>query len=282
MIINTKTMPDKKNLILIPTDFSEACDNAIDHGVEIAKAYEAEVCIMHVINKDTKHYMQKHDLTEEDLEKRLEVIAEGIKNTHRVNAGAIIHKGSIFNEINKAAREVSAGLIVLGTEGKTGFQKLFGSFAMRIILHSPIPLIVVQKRGLGQGYKNVVFPVNESIEYEQKIEWAEKLNVAFQSKIHIFKFKEPDKEYRERINQVCQKITTALDKKNIDYTETEARQESNFSKQLLEYAVSGSADLIMIMTNNDEFEPWFILGSPEEKVIYNTSQIPVLCINPKK
>lgn len=273
-------MPDKKNLILIPTDFSEACDNAIDHGVEIAKIYEAEVCILHVINKDTKLYMQKNAFTEEDLKKRLDVLAKGISNNHKINVNVIIRQGSIFSEINKVALEISAGLMVLGTQGKTGFQKLIGGFAMRIILHSPVPVIVVQKRGLGNGYKNIVFPVNESIEFEQKVEWAGKLDFAFDSKIHIFKFKETNPEYLQSINKVTTQITSQLKEKGIDYVEVEAAHESNFSKQLLEYAVSNSADLIMIMTNNDEFEPSFILGAPEEKLIYNPSQIPVLCINP--
>lgn len=275
-------MPDQKNLILIPTDFSEACDNAIDHGVEIAKAYKAEVCILHIINKDTKAYLQKNNLTEEDLDKRLEVIANGIINTHKIAVSVDIRYGSIFNEINKTAKDISADLMVLGTQGKTGFQKLIGGFAMRIILQSPIPVIVVQKRSLNEGYKNIIFPVNESIEYEKKISWVEKLHFAFQSKVHIFKFKESNPEYLKSINEVTENICSALDDKGIEYFEAEAKQESNFSKQLLEYAVSTSADLIMIMTNNDEFEPSFILGSPEEKMIYNTSQIPVLCINPDK
>ena len=275
-------MPDKKNLILIPTDFSEACDNAIDHGVEIAKTYDAEVCILHVINKDTKLYLQKNDLTEEDLEKRMEVIAKAITDNHKVKVSVIIRQGSIFSEINKTSQEISAGLMVLGTQGIKGFQKLMGGFAMRIILHSPVPVIVVQKRAFSGGYKNIIFPVNESIEYDQKIDWAGKLHFAFQSKIHIFKFKESDPEYLKSINEVTQNIISSLETKGINFVETEAKHESNFSKQILEYAVSNSADMIMIMTNNDEFEPSFILGSPEEKVIYNTSQIPVLCINPVK
>jgi nucleotide-binding universal stress UspA family protein len=273
-------MPDKKNLILIPTDFSEACDNAIDHGVEIAKAYSAEICILHVINKDTKTYLQKNKLTHEDLDRRLEVISKSISKNHKVKINVIIRIGSIFNEINKVASEISAGMIVLGTHGKTGFQRIFGSFIMRIILHAPVPTIVVQKRAFGHGYKNVVFPVNESIEYKQKLEWTKKLQFAFQSKIHIFKFKESNKELSEYICKVTDNIKHELLDKGINFAEAEAKNESNFSKQLLDYSVSNSADLIMIMTNNDEFEPSFILGYEEEKVIYNASQIPILCINP--
>ncbi len=273
-------MPDKKNLILIPTDFSEACNNAIEHGIEVAKAYGAEICILHIINKDTKVYLLKNKLNPEDLDARLEDISKRIKQEHKIKTSVIIRIGSIYNEINKVAQEINAGLIILGAHGRTGFQKLFGSSIMRIVLHAPVPSIVVQKRGLRCGYKNIIFPVNESIEYHQKLEWAAKLHFAFQSKVHIFIFKEDDPDMKKRIRKVTSAIKEELLSKGIEFEEQEAEHESNFSKQLLEYSVSKSADLIMIMTNNDEFEPHFIVGAEEEKVIYNTSQIPILCINP--
>ena len=43
----------KKN-ILVPTDFSEVCDNALEHGIEIAKFFNYDLCILHVIDKNTK------------------------------------------------------------------------------------------------------------------------------------------------------------------------------------------------------------------------------------
>ena len=44
----------KKNIILVPTDFSEVCDNAVNHGCDLAKHFEFDVYVLHVITKDTK------------------------------------------------------------------------------------------------------------------------------------------------------------------------------------------------------------------------------------
>lgn len=272
----------KSNIILIPTDFSEACTNAIEHGVELAKNFKSEVYILHVLNKDTKAYLQKNNQTIEQLQKQLDEMAESIIDEHQISVRTEIKKGSIFNEINSTAEEIQACLVVLGTHGKKGFQHIFGSHAMRIILSSEIPVIVVQNRSFGCGYKNIIFPVNESIEYEQKVEWACKLAKIFDSNIHVYKYKESDPEISSNINSVSNQILSTFEFNGISCVEQSADSEMVYSKQLLDYAVSKSADLILIMTNNDEFEPSFILGAPEEKMIYNPSQIPVLCINPNK
>ena len=274
-------MDSGRNVILIPTDFSEACTNAIEHGVELAKNFNSDVYILHVLNKDTKVYLQKNKLKIEDLQLQLDEIVDSIKLQHDLEVRTEIKKGSIFNEINLTAKEIEACMVVLGTHGKKGFQHIFGSHAMRIIMSSDIPVIVVQNRAYGCGYENIVFPVNESIEIEQKVDWAIKLAKVFNSKIHVYKYKETDPEIVSNINSVNQQILSAFEHNKVEFIEKEAESESAYSTQLLDYAVSKSADLILIMTNNDEFEPSFILGAPEEKMIYNPSQIPVMCINPK-
>ncbi|MDZ7775321.1 MAG: hypothetical protein U5L09_06735 [Bacteroidales bacterium] len=40
--------------------------------------------------------------------------------------------------------------------------------------------------------------------------------------------------------------------------------------------------MIMIMTNPDSTFKTFLLGSYDEEIIFNASQIPVMCINPRK
>ena len=50
-----KTKEEKKynNIVLIPTDFSEVCGNAVSHGVKLAKFLGYKVCILHIIKAIT-------------------------------------------------------------------------------------------------------------------------------------------------------------------------------------------------------------------------------------
>ena len=51
----------------------------------------------------------------------------------------------------------------------------------------------------------------------------------------------------------------------------------NFGKQVIDYAVDNNADLIMTLVNK---EKTFVFESWDEQIIFNSSQIPVICINP--
>ena len=51
------------NIILVPTDFSEVCENAIDQGVALAQFLKYKVCILHVIDKQTEANLKKEKLT---------------------------------------------------------------------------------------------------------------------------------------------------------------------------------------------------------------------------
>ena len=42
-------------------------------------------------------------------------------------------------------KKKSASAIIMGTHGAKGMQKLFGSFAMKVIISTSVPFMVVQK-----------------------------------------------------------------------------------------------------------------------------------------
>ena len=72
------------NSILIPTDFSEACDNAVTHGAEIARYLNSKLYLLHVVNRDTKHYLRKHDLPLEYIDEKLDTLAQDIASNYNV------------------------------------------------------------------------------------------------------------------------------------------------------------------------------------------------------
>ncbi|MBE9481903.1 MAG: universal stress protein [Bacteroidetes bacterium] len=267
-------------IILVPTDFSEVCDNALEHGIEISKFFNYDLCILHVIDKNTKVYLKKNELDLNYIDKKLHDTASLISDLHKLTVKTISREGSIFSTIGKIAEEIKTNLIILGTHGKTGIQKLTGSYVLKVIASSPIPVIIVQKRKFNKGYNNIVFPVYASPAFSQKIQWAIYIAKQFKAKIHIFRIKESEKNIIKKLDKIIGETTRFFNTNNIDYEVSEASEEGNFAHQVINYSVSVRADLIMIMTNTDERLPAFILGPWDEKIIFNNSQIPVMCINP--
>ncbi|MCD4745374.1 MAG: universal stress protein [Bacteroidales bacterium] len=268
------------NIVLVPTDFSEACNNAVNHAVEIAEFLNYKICLLHVINKDTKSYLKKENLYEGHIIEKLSHIASDIKENNKIDAEYISKQGSIFSTINEVSAEIGANLLVLGTHGMTGFQKLTGSYALKVILKSPTPVIVVQKRPFGKGYKNILFPISDFTEDRQKVQWAVFIAKKFGSTIHIYSIHESDKRMLSKIQIITKQIKEVFEKNNISYTIQIAEKHNNFAKQVVNYATTNNSDLIMIMTKPDVLSPDFNYGPWDEKIMFNTSQIPVMCVNP--
>ena len=115
------------DVILIPTDFSEVCQNAIDHGASIAAVMSYRVILLHVINKDTDKYLNDENLNEDVISEKLEKIAGEASNKYNVQVEFLVKAGDLFENIKEATEKVGARLIMIGTHGKVGFQKITGS-----------------------------------------------------------------------------------------------------------------------------------------------------------
>ena len=282
-IIKTKKVKKLKfnNIILVPTDFSEVCENAVLHTLQIAKYIDFKASLLHIINKDTKEYLKDNKLGEESIEKKLQDKIKEYRAKFTVDVDYIIKEGKLFKQVQKTVAEIGANMVVLGTHGKVGFQKITGSYALKVIEKTNVPTIVVQQKSLDHPYKNIVLPVTVSSQDRQKVNWAIFIAKTFRATVHIFPKREDEKYHKKKIMAVIKQIKIIFDKHNVKYVDKVSDEGAgNFAKQVVDYAVVNNADLIMTMLNTDSFLPFF--DSQDEQIIFNTSQIPVICINPVK
>ena len=83
------------------------------------------------------------------------------------------------------------------------------------------------------------------------------------------------------IDKAVAGITTHFHKNDVKYTIDVAGKSGGFSSQVIDFSTASNADMILIMTNPEKGLSSFILGSYDEEMIFNTSQIPVMCVNPR-
>lgn len=268
----------QNDVILIPTDFSEVCQNAIDHGSSIAAIMNYRVVILHVINKDTDKYLEQEATTEESVTEKLEKIANTAAKAWNVQVEFLVKKGDLFDCIKEADEQVGAKLIMIGTHGKVGFQKVSGSYVLKVISVTGTPTIIVQKKQFTEGYKNIVFPITASTQDRQKVTWAINIAKMFDATVHMIPKFESGRFYKNRIMSITKQIKNLFDEFGVKYIDKVSNPtEGSFAKQVVDYAVQNDAELIMTLVNKDKslfFSSW------DEKIIYNASQIPVICINP--
>ncbi|HPS62365.1 MAG TPA: universal stress protein [Bacteroidales bacterium] len=268
------------NIILIPTDFSEVAGNAVSHGVKLAKYLGFKVFILHIINKETKAELKKIKAGIDYIDQRLKDYKKYYAKRYDVEIDTMAVEGTIFSTINMVSKEIGANLMVMGTHGKKGLQHVFGSYAMRVVEESTIPVVVVQKRAFKAGYKNIVFPVSNDLEPRQAVQWAKLMSRLFKAKIHMVVQPEKDVARRTALTIITRQITTVFDSEKMNYSITMAEPSPGFAEQVISYSVLHNADLIMIMTRPNIEYAGFSLASWDERLMFNEAQIPVMGINP--
>jgi nucleotide-binding universal stress UspA family protein len=264
-------MESSENLILVPTDYTEVADCAVNHAIKMASILHGKIALLHVVAKEEE--------VKSNMEK-LQKIADELQREHILKVNPIVKVGNIFDDIGGVAKELNARLIIMGTHGVKGFQHITGSYAIKVITNSSTPFIVVQKRKIRDGYGQIVLPMDMTKETKQKVELTIKIAKYFKSKVHIFTSLETGEFESNKVTRNMFFAIKELEKNEIAYDTKVAEKSGNFVKQLLAYSSSVDADLIAIVNNQEKGIPEFVAGLDERQIITNEAQIPVLSVNP--
>jgi nucleotide-binding universal stress UspA family protein len=273
----------------VPTDFSEACDNALNHAIEMAKYLKCKVHVLHVVDSLSKTYFAKDLLQvgaiiEDSVDEMNASMVQLKKYVAAKNNEAVfpvVKEGDIFTTINDVAIALNAGMIVLGTHGKIGFQRIVGSYALKVIDSTKVPVIIVQKRSFGSGFKDIIFPVNIQDEDRQKAEYAVQMAKLFNSTIHVLPKSVEGSQNKIRLDGIVKQICLFFEKYEVKHSVVDVSEYGEaWDRQVLNYSSSVDADLILILSNPDKHMMFF--EAKEENIIFNSAQIPVMCINYRK
>lgn len=144
--------------MLFCTDFSENSHYAFTYALDLAKTYKSSLIILHVTPppvhpEQLSIYLPAEKLEELKKSQRQEMdhlLKENYlkKIAHFRNVRVVFKEGEPFVEIIRMARKESAGLIVMGTHGRTGLDHVFfGSTAERVVRKAPCPVLTVRLPG---------------------------------------------------------------------------------------------------------------------------------------
>lgn len=140
--------------ILVPVDGSATALLAMDKAVQLARAFSGRITVIHVIDPypfvgigADFAYGQAEYLTaaKASAQKALETAtataaAAGVECAQRVIEGS-----SVFEGILQAATESGADLLIMGSHGRQGIEKLLlGSETQRVLSHTTLPVLVVR------------------------------------------------------------------------------------------------------------------------------------------
>ncbi len=142
--------------LLVPTDFGPSSDRAIAYAADLAKALGAEIVIMHaweipMLGFPDGAFVATAELATRVLESSQQGLNAAIKlvDAHGISARGVLKQGPTWQMIVETAKEVDAGMIVIGTHGRHGLPRaLLGSVAEKVVrtAHTPVLTVHVDDR----------------------------------------------------------------------------------------------------------------------------------------
>lgn len=137
--------------VVLATDFSASSLKSLLLGAQIATAFGARITLLHVVERFVVDSIAGEETTRstskalmDDARARLNNLAAPLRKTG-LKVDTMVEFGSPFFEIARAARELQASLVVVGTRGHTGLKRMYlGSVADRVVRHAPCPVLVTR------------------------------------------------------------------------------------------------------------------------------------------
>lgn len=276
--------------ILIPYDFSETAELALEHATFMAKLHKAEIHLLHVIesysfssaisNAFTKSQTEYESKIETSANVRLKEMAEKLHHDSGMLVVFSAENGKIYRKIIQTADQKDIDIIVMGTHGGSGFQEyLMGSNTYRVVMGAPCPVISVQTHSKKIGFKDIVLPIDNSAVSRQKVRYAIELAKHYNSVIHIAGIMTMnDVEMQRRFEVKVHQVKEFVEEHELPYT-VKIFKGDNIATITMDFAAQINADLIVIMTEQES--SGLFMGSFAQQIV-NHSKIPIMSIRPQE
>jgi nucleotide-binding universal stress UspA family protein len=293
--------------ILFPTDFSALSDRALDYALELAGRFGAEIHMLHavVLHADDPNDPLHHFPDAEEIGRRLEEIAD-----QRMESRVAEWKGEDRPVVVRARRrgistapvileyaaEIDADLVVMSTHGRRGLSHiLMGSVTEEVVRLSGCPVLTVRGREATSEVPRpgtILVPVDFSGHAATALAHARELAAVYGSRVRVLHvFERPmhpeiyiggmpleSLEFGRVEGGLREALETFVREAPGPDVETELHiVEGRAAPEILSFAGSGQADLVVIATHGLTGMTHMLLGSVTEKVV-RRAPCPVLTV----
>lgn len=278
-------MPQPETLawkqILCPVDFSSLSADALRFSGRLSEATGAAITVMHAALVEVPPYFTSGQL--EEIERQLRgSLAEAEKALLEFARAALgerpirtkVVEASPVEGIREVARQIGADVIVMGTHGRGGVNRLLmGSVAERTLRESRIPVVTV-RGGAAQeaAVRRLLCPVNDSETARLALSTAVGLAQAFQAELIVAHIEE--EPGRRPVPELC----AGLDPEQKQRCRIqEVIRTGNPAAEIIRLVQEASCDLLVIGAEHKKFFDATVIGTTTARVVRH-APCPVLTV----
>lgn len=271
--------------ILVPTDFSEQAENALEVAYNIAKKANSELTLLHVIEDTTVtsvHYTA--DLELSNMENKLfmvRMVEKAKKNIAALNEkyGDIeiktqIRIGNPYHNIKDYINESVVDFVVMGTKGSTGLEEfIMGSNAEKVVRHAKCPVLTIHKKATNFEFKDIVYATGLELKDEYCITILKQIQDVYGAKIHLVRVNTPNNFESDRTSLPA--LKKVAEKCGLSNYDVHVYNEASEEEGIIYFAEHINADMIAMATHGRTGLAHLLTGSIAEDVV-NHAKRPVL------
>ena len=270
--------------IIVPIDFSEYSEYALETAAMLAKKHKAEILALHMLE------MSEAILTRAGTDSQMETLfflqmaekkfKEFLNKDYLkgIKVKPIVKHFKVFSEVNDVAHEYGADLVVMGSHGASGIKEFFiGSNTEKVVRHSNIPVMVIKHNPILTEFEKVVFACDFSDDavkpYINACKFFEKMG----SKMYLIYVNLPNESFRSTTEMEAKINAFFKRAEGETYMCDTVKYYSDYTIEqgILNYANSIGADIIALATHGRTGLAHFFEGSISEDIA-NHSVLPVM------
>ncbi|MCF6351689.1 MAG: universal stress protein [Cyclobacteriaceae bacterium] len=265
--------------ILLPTDFSGSSKKAIEMAITLAKNFETEVILLHVLPDFTKS-TSVLDLMSKNVHFQLSKIQEYLHKGGVKTGEPVIQIGNTYHNIIEFANKLDVNLILMGS-GKKSAEEPFklGITSENVIRNSDIPVWIV-KDDTSTNISSIVCPVDFSKPSKRALTNAIHLARVFKAELSVFTVIRPPSEsfmglgtvidqeqqlIAEKQRELFNAFLTKFDFDGIEYSKKVLTGKPY--KEILNNINSSANTLLIMGTTGKSGITKLLIGSVTEKVV---------------
>jgi nucleotide-binding universal stress UspA family protein len=257
--------------ILIPIDFSKQSLIAIEQSYNLARHVKAKLILMHA-DHNSNH----------DHQIELEQLAAKTKLESGLEVESINLKGDVYEITDQKAAELGSALIVVGLDTQVRFRSFFGgSNVSKFIKNAPCPVITIRSTDNRNTCRNILMPIDLSPESREKVGTVVQLAHFYKADVRIVSVFSPnDEKYENNLLPYLNQVKKYIKDRGVNCT-NKSIPSNNVAEAIVTYANNNDCDLIVQMNKKDLSLGEMFGGAVAQKIV-ETSNVPVLSINPMK
>jgi len=274
--MSTTTNIEIKNVI-VPFDFSNSAQNALQHAIGLAKKFRADLILVSTMDSFSSQCLQYRGNKFVDFaalsQEKMKEFTKQIFIFNKVDSLVIDAKWS--RAINDMNDKFPGSLVVLGVGGKGRDGYFEASHAYRIVDQMNIPLFVVKEDQKARDIKIISTPLDETFHTREKLPFVTLMASAFDAKVSLVGIQtHTDKDSAAHMQAIMRQASQYIQEKVKQYQDKLVASKNEVN-EVVKHTSDENADLLVIMSSHEKSLSNLFSG-PYAQQVTDKSTAPIL------